>query len=246
MRAMKLTGAAVLIATVSLGASKPEQASIPFATTSGIEGWRAIDDDTLYIRGRFDEWYKADLFGPCFGLEFDPTIGFVVRYGSSFDRSSSILVEGRECRLSSLVKVDGPPGDEGNSKEVRVREQPSTAAREQGTSARSGSASGETNTSATQTRIPFASFGGIEDWRAVSDELLYVEGRNDKWYRVELFAPCTGLRFDQAIGFVAEPTGSFDRFSSIVVDGRECQVRSVTPGTPPGVRQANEGDRGIG
>jgi hypothetical protein len=232
-----LTGAGALLAMSSLAATKPEQASIPFATSSGIEGWRPVGDDTLYIRGRNDQWYKADLFGPCIGLEFDPTIGFVVRYGSSFDRSSSILVEGRECRVSSLVEVAAPPDEGKGSDDAHVQHQAKADA-SQGKPRSADDAGGSAQPASLQTRIPFANFGGIEDWRAVNDELLYVEGRDDQWYRVDLFAPCTGLRFEQSVGFVAEPTGSFDRFSSIVVDGRECNVRSVTPGTPPGLRQA--------
>jgi hypothetical protein len=238
MQRAVLMSASVLLATATFGATEPEQASIPFATTSGIQGWRPGGDDTLYIRGRNDQWYKADLFGPCIGLEFDPTIGFVVRYGSSFDRSSSLLVEGRECRVSSLVKVNGPPkGDQsanaGDSRRTNATEA-RTAANERGRT--DAKVRGSANTEA---RIPFANLGGIEDWRVVNDKTLYVESRNDEWFRVELLSPCTGLQFEQSIGFVAEPTGSFDRFSSIVVDGRECQVSSLTRGTPPGLRQAD-------
>lgn len=90
-----------------------------------------------------------------------------------------------------------------------------------------------------ESRIPFADIGGIRDWRAVDDQTLYVQGRNDQWFRAKLFAPCQGLPFDTTIGFVVEPTGSFDRFSSILVDGHECPLASLTKAAaPPGRRNA--------
>lgn len=248
------TMSAVLLAGPALAAQSPEQAYIPFASSTGIDGWRAVDD-SLYIRSR-NQWYKADFFGPCIGLQFDPTIGFVTRFGSTFDRSSSILVDGHECKLSSLIEVAAPP-DTGTAAASDTRpdnEHRDGAARSSGNAnagahaasadgAGDGARAGNSRKSGTA-RIPFANLGGIEDWKAVGDDTLYVEGRNDQWYRAKLFAPCQGLPFETSIGFVVEPTGSFDRFSSILVNGHECPLASLTKADgPPGSRRAEASPR---
>ena len=49
------------------------------------------------------------MFAPCDGLGFANRIGYKSEPDGSFDDKSSILVEGRECRLQTLVKSDPPP-----------------------------------------------------------------------------------------------------------------------------------------
>ncbi|MBC7985648.1 MAG: hypothetical protein H7X93_03120 [Sphingomonadaceae bacterium] len=89
-----------------------------------------------------------------------------------------------------------------------------------------------------ETRIPFADHGGIRDWDAMENDVLLIEGRNDRWYRAELYGPCLGLRFEEALGFESSPGGHFDRFSSVHTRDDECQVRSLVAIPPP----ENEGD----
>lgn len=81
--------------------------------------------------------------------------------------------------------------------------------------------------------IPFADQGGIRDWRAVGRDALLVEGTHGKWYRVELMGGCFDLPFAERVGFKSNPTGDFDRFSSVLVRGQRCAVRSVTASAPP-------------
>ena len=81
--------------------------------------------------------------------------------------------------------------------------------------------------------IPFAAIGGIEDWRANGDKGLWIRGRSHRWYYAELLGSCTGLGFEDRIGFVIEPYGSFDKFSSIVVEGRVCPIRTLRESDPP-------------
>jgi hypothetical protein len=81
--------------------------------------------------------------------------------------------------------------------------------------------------------IPFADRGGIRDWRAVGRDALLVEGTGHHWYRVELFGPCFELPFVERVGFNANPTGEFDRFSAVFVRGQRCAVKSVTASAPP-------------
>ena len=75
--------------------------------------------------------------------------------------------------------------------------------------------------------IHFSDLGGIKDWRAVDDKTIEIEGRNGTWYRAELWSYCQGLRTANSIGFISEPNGDLDRFSSIYVGrGERCQFRT--------------------
>jgi hypothetical protein len=81
--------------------------------------------------------------------------------------------------------------------------------------------------------IPFVDHGGIRDWRADNDRSLWIQARNDQWFYAETFGPCIGLKFANRIGFVTEPSGSFDRFSSIIVDGQKCTIDTLRETAPP-------------
>jgi len=75
--------------------------------------------------------------------------------------------------------------------------------------------------------IPFADMGGIQDWRPIGTEGLLIEGHNHQWYKAEFFGPCIGLDYSLAVGFVTDPSGHVDRFSSIIVDGQRCWFKSL-------------------
>ena len=87
---------------------RPEEARIDFVDHGGIRDWRIVDRDTLLIRGRGNRWYKAELFAPAWGLNFAHSIGFDTGFGGTFDRFSSVIVEGRRYPLRSLVEVERP------------------------------------------------------------------------------------------------------------------------------------------
>lgn len=76
--------------------------------------------------------------------------------------------------------------------------------------------------------IPFVDLGGIEDWRAVGDEAILIKARNDEWYHASFFSRCMGLNYSTAVGFVTQPAGSLDKFSSILVDGERCWFKDLT------------------
>jgi hypothetical protein len=81
--------------------------------------------------------------------------------------------------------------------------------------------------------IPFVDHGGIRDWRANDDRSMWIQARNGQWYYAEMFGPCFGLNFAERIGFVTEPSGSFDRFSSLIVDGQKCHIDTLRRSDPP-------------
>lgn len=76
-------------------------------------------------------------------------------------------------------------------------------------------------------RIPFADHGGIRDWRAGDNDTIYVQDRARQWYKVELMRRVSGLPFEWRIGFDTGPIGTFDRFSSVVIDRQRVPVQSV-------------------
>jgi hypothetical protein len=108
---LKTLAAALALAAAApaVAADRPEEARIHFVDHGGIRDWRIVDRDTLLIRGQRNQWYKAELFAPAWGLNFAHSIGFDTGFGGTFDRFSSVIVEGRRYPLRSLVRVDVPP-----------------------------------------------------------------------------------------------------------------------------------------
>jgi len=87
--------------------------------------------------------------------------------------------------------------------------------------------------------IPFASSGGIDDWRPEGNRVVYLHSRGNDWYRAELFGPCDGLKFTETIGYVPSTNGSFDNTSSIVVDGKRCAVMKLEKSAEPAPKKKN-------
>ena len=83
--------------------------------------------------------------------------------------------------------------------------------------------------------IPFANHGGIRNWRADDNRSMWIEGRDGQWYHAEMFGPCFGLDFADRVGFVVAPYGSFDRYSSVIVDGQKCAIDTLRRADPPDV-----------
>ncbi|WP_447727936.1 DUF6491 family protein [Sphingomonas koreensis] len=85
----------------------PKEARIPFA--SMVRDYRAEDRDVIYLRAGRD-WYRGTFFAPCQELPWAWNIGFDTGpAGSAIDRYTTIVVRGEQCRLTSLVKIDGQP-----------------------------------------------------------------------------------------------------------------------------------------
>ena len=91
-----------------------DRAVIHFVDYGGIRNWRAGGDDALYIEAQNRKWYKATFFGPCTGLRFSNSIGFVSDSGGSVDRFGSIVVRGpghgtMECHFRTFSEIPAPP-----------------------------------------------------------------------------------------------------------------------------------------
>lgn len=104
-------GAFMALASCAGGEPLPEnQAEIPFLSRATVRDWHALDDKTLYIQHTNRTWYRADMFGPCMGLPYATGIGFVNERGrNAFNRFGEIVVDGRRCKVNSLMEAPPPP-----------------------------------------------------------------------------------------------------------------------------------------
>jgi hypothetical protein len=82
--------------------------------------------------------------------------------------------------------------------------------------------------------IPFATHTrSIRNFEAPSDEILYLEDRQRRWYRAEIGGPCFGLKWAHAIGYDTRGRLSLDQGSHILVDGNRCLIVSITRSEGP-------------
>jgi Family of unknown function (DUF6491) len=78
-----------------------------------------------------------------------------------------------------------------------------------------------------EAQIPFASKGGIWNWRVVDNNTVLIESRGRKWYKATLFGNCINLAFANSLSFIPNPSGSFDKFSTIRSHGQRCPLVSL-------------------
>ncbi len=82
--------------------------------------------------------------------------------------------------------------------------------------------------------IPFLNHGGVDNWAADGDRIVYLQDSFRRWYRATLIAPCTELAFADRIGIETRGNDTLDRFGALLVRGQRCQIDSlVTSGPPP-------------
>jgi hypothetical protein len=84
-----------------------------------------------------------------------------------------------------------------------------------------------------QVSIPFLRLGGITDFRAQGEELVFLRDRGGRWYRADLVSKCYSLPFARRIGLDSRGGGSVDRFTSLIVDGERCRIGSLTRSEKP-------------
>jgi hypothetical protein len=86
-----------------------------------------------------------------------------------------------------------------------------------------------------QARIPFPRYGGVRNFRAVEDGVVYLQDARRAWYRAELAGPCQGLRWALRIGLDTRFGSMLERGSTLIVDGDRCTVTSLvrSAGPPP-------------
>ncbi len=89
-------------------------------------------------------------------------------------------------------------------------------------------ASAEAPERAAQASIPFANHRhAIRNFEAPSDEIVYLQDRRRRWYRVDV-GHCFGLKWAQSIGYDTRGGINLDSFGAILVDGHRCPIVTLT------------------
>ena len=107
----RMTFALALVAAPAAAAPHPAPAGevrIPFPDKGGIVRMQADGDEALWVQDRHYAWYRAELYGPCYGLSRALGIGYDT-HGGDFDRYTTILAGGERCQIRSLAPSDPPP-----------------------------------------------------------------------------------------------------------------------------------------
>jgi hypothetical protein len=85
-----------------------------------------------------------------------------------------------------------------------------------------------------QVAIPFASQRhAIRNFEAPSDDILYLQDRQRRWYRAELAGACFDLKWAHAIGYDTRGRLSLDQGSHILVGRERCTIASLTRSEGP-------------
>jgi len=84
------------------------ESQIVFPNTGAIRNFEADGNDGIWVEDRHHRWYYAELQGGCQNLSFARGVGFDTGGSATFDRFSSVVVEGWKCPLVSLVTADKP------------------------------------------------------------------------------------------------------------------------------------------
>jgi len=96
---------------------------------------------------------------------------------------------------------------------------------------------GESRPVQPEASIAFANHGGVEGWRAESDNMIYFQDQHRRWYRAVLFGPALDLRHVEHIGIDASPSGTLDKFGAIYVRGQRYGFRSFERVSGPPLRR---------
>jgi len=103
-----------LCATGALAAEPVAEATISFANLGGINDWRADGDRALYVQGRNQKWYHAELMGSCIDLPNAERIGFVAQLAANWVRLARKAVSVDELAVvvsrRSIHRIDADLG----------------------------------------------------------------------------------------------------------------------------------------
>jgi hypothetical protein len=110
-----------------------------------------------------------------------------------------------------------------------------------------GSAAAQQRQLDKETSIAFAANGGLRNWQGgpPGSNIVYVQDRTLRWYKVTLTGPCIDKRRFEAMQYRTGPDGRFDRFSQVWsthFPQARCGVTSIrtslAPKGQPGYRPA--------
>jgi hypothetical protein len=85
---------------------------------------------------------------------------------------------------------------------------------------------------APEAQIAFAK-RNIWNWQVVDDQTVLIQDQGRRWYKATLFSRCIDLPFADRIAFDSSPSGTFDKFSAILVRGQRCPLKSLIETSAP-------------
>jgi hypothetical protein len=85
---------------------------------------------------------------------------------------------------------------------------------------------------APEVQIPFAK-RNLWNWQVVDDQTVLIQDQSRRWYKATLFGHCINLPFAEKIAFDSNPSGTFDKFSAILVRGQRCPLMSLVASSGP-------------
>jgi hypothetical protein len=85
---------------------------------------------------------------------------------------------------------------------------------------------------APEAQIAFAK-RNIWNWQVVDDQTVLIQDQGRRWYKAALFGRCIDLPFADRIAFDSSPSGTFDKFSAILVRGQRCPLKSLVETSAP-------------
>lgn len=84
--------------------------------------------------------------------------------------------------------------------------------------------------------IHFRDLGGVKSWRpGEKDTVVYVQGQDNGWYRVDTYETCMKFVNDKGLRFITEEADTGERLSKVIADRYICTVIEMTKvdGPPP-------------
>lgn len=89
--------------------------------------------------------------------------------------------------------------------------------------------------------IPFVSRDGILNFRADSNQAVWIQALDGKWYRATLLDRCIGLASALSLGFRTSGIDQLDNHGAIIVEGRTCPINHLVRSNPPPRRRPHHG-----
>ncbi len=84
--------------------------------------------------------------------------------------------------------------------------------------------------------LQFSDLGGVKNWKAGGDAVIFVKNKADEWYKAEMAETCMTLDTKKGVNFqtALDPVTN-EKTSAIVVDHHICRITSLTKvnGPPP-------------
>lgn len=94
-----------------------------------------------------------------------------------------------------------------------------------------------------EAHIDFANSGGIRSYHPDGDHALSIEDSRGHWYHAVTLGTCPGLEHAVGIAFLPGGTGTLDKWSSILVGGHRCYLRSLATAPSPQERKKAHEER---